>query len=31
MLYMNLEEWEGVFRENVNHWLEFKIMGMPHV
>ena len=30
-LYMNLGEWELVFRVNVNHWLEFKVLGMPHL
>ena len=31
MLYMSHGEREGVFRVNVNHWLEFKVLGMPHL
>lgn len=27
---MNLREYSGVFRVNINHWLEFKVLGMPH-
>lgn len=27
----NLGEWEGVFMVNVNHWLEFKVLWMPHL
>ena len=30
-LYVNLGEWEGVFRVNINHWLELKVLGMPHL
>ena len=29
--YMNLGEWERVFRVRANHWLEFKILGRPHL
>lgn len=25
-LYMSLERWKGVFRLNVSHWLEFKVL-----
>jgi len=30
-LYMNPGEYKGVFRVNVNDWLEFKVLGMPHL
>ena len=30
-VYVDLGEWEGVFRVKVNHWLEFKVLGMPHL
>ena len=25
-VYMDLGEWEGVFRANENHWLGFKVL-----
>jgi hypothetical protein len=28
---MNFGEQEGVFRVNINHWLAFKILQMPHL
>jgi hypothetical protein len=28
---MSHGEREGVFRVNVNHWLEFKVLEMPHL
>ena len=28
---MDLREWEGVFRVNENHWLEFKILQIPYL
>lgn len=28
---MNPGEYKGVFRVNVNDWLEFKVLGMPHL
>ena len=28
---MDLGEWEGVLRVNENHWLEFKVLQMPHL
>ena len=31
MLYMSHGEREGVFRVNVNHWLELNILGSPHL
>jgi hypothetical protein len=30
-LYMDFEEWERVLGVNENHWLEFKVPGMPHL
>jgi hypothetical protein len=28
---MDFEEWERVLGVNENHWLEFKVPGMPHL
>lgn len=30
-LDINLGEWEGLFRVKVNHWLEYKALGMPYL
>lgn len=30
-LYMNPGEYKGVFRVNVNHCWEFKVLGMPYL
>lgn len=30
-LYMDFEEWERVLGVNENHWLEFKVLQMPHL
>ena len=30
-VYMDLIEWEGVFKVNENLWLQFKIWWMPHL
>lgn len=28
---MDLGEWKEVFVVNEKHWLEFKVLGMPHL
>lgn len=30
-LYMNSGRWEGVFRVSEDHWLELKVLRMPHL
>jgi hypothetical protein len=29
-VYVDLGEWEGAVRVNENHWLELKVLSMPH-
>ena len=30
-VYIDLGKWEGIFMVNKNHWLEFKVLWMPHI